>query len=279
MKNAQKLSERQRLIENGGDHSSECSNESDSASDDSEHESECSRQFKKHKKQHTVSITSSIITSESNTLQTSSVHLSPPSTSQIIPYTLSTDHPNNNNSNNNDIPLIVFAKNETPSIDCSATNILNRPEQMTSSLTGVTRSHTLSVRTHKHRRKRSNDSNSRKKRGDATRGRGYNLKTHSLVSLCVAKIVQNIEHYPPFAHLLPHELLYDILNALGEQKKLSDVIIERLLEPSMRCFVLKVLFLQTHTPYLSNKSSTKTQSLSISFCVCVCLDVRVCVCD
>jgi hypothetical protein len=282
MKNAKKLSERQRLLEVGGDYSSECSNESDSASDDSEHEGECSRQCKKHKIQHNVSIASPSTTSESNPLPTSSAHLNPHSTSQINSHTLHTDHHNtfdyynnnnnnnnNNNSyNNNNIPLIVFEKNETLSFDSSTTNDLNRSteQQMTSPLVDVTRPHTLSVRTHKHRRKRSNDSNSRKRRGETTRSRGYNLKTHSLVSLCVAKIVQNIEHYPPFAHLLPHELLYDILNALGEQKKLSDVIIERLLEPSMRYFVLKVLFCSNAHSHLSNEC---TSSLNTFFFVCV----------
>jgi hypothetical protein len=225
MKNARKFSQLQRQHHERT--SSENSNESDSESDDSDedddHENECSRHCKKLKCQHATP-TIPPVCSEN---PTSSPH--PPQNFNL------TVHEYNNNNN----PEIFFEKDET-TITNNASAHVTRRKKIVSSSDGDGAKDTLSVRGREHHRKLSRESNSRKEKQLNVKTFRYGAtKAHSLVGLCVATIVQNVECYPPFAHLLPHELLYSIFNALAEQKKLSDSNIERLLEPSMRSFILK----------------------------------------
>lgn len=62
----------------------------------------------------------------------------------------------------------------------------------------------------------------------------------SLSQLCLERIVQYIDYFESFSGKIPQELLYELLAKLGENKKLSDKTIAKVLDPSLQRFVLKV---------------------------------------
>jgi hypothetical protein len=61
----------------------------------------------------------------------------------------------------------------------------------------------------------------------------------SLSQLCLERIVHAIDYFESFSGKLPQELLYELLAKLGENKKLSDKTIAKVLDPSLQRFVLK----------------------------------------
>jgi hypothetical protein len=63
----------------------------------------------------------------------------------------------------------------------------------------------------------------------------------SLGQLCLERIVQYIDYFESFSGKLPQELLYELLAKLGQNKKLSDKTIAKVLDPSLQRFVLKVI--------------------------------------